>query len=127
MVQLSHLHMTIGKTVPLTIWTFVSKVMSLLFNKLSMFVMGFPSSSVGKESACNAEDLGLIPGLGRYPGEGNGKPLLYSCLENPIYRGAWQATVHGGLKESDMTDFTLFSGYLKKKNNAREHSNILSV
>ena len=57
--------------------------------------MGFPCSSVGKESACNAEDLGSIPGLGRSSGEGNGNPLQYSCLENPIDRGAWQATVHG--------------------------------
>ena len=46
-------------------------------------VWGFPHSSVGKESACNAGDLGLIPGLGRSPGEGNGNPLQYSCLENP--------------------------------------------
>ena len=55
----------------------------------------FPHSSVGKESACNAGDLGSIPGLGRSPGEGNGNPLQYSCLENPMDRGAWQATVHG--------------------------------
>ena len=57
--------------------------------------MGFPRSSVGKESACNAGDLGLIPGLGISPGEGNGNPLQYSCLENPMDRGAWWATVHG--------------------------------
>ena len=50
---------------------------------------------LGKEPACNAGDLGSIPGLGRSPGEGNGNPLLYSCLENPMDRGAWQATVHG--------------------------------
>ena len=55
---------------------------------------GFPHSSVGKESACNAGDPGSIPGSGRSPGEGNGNPLQYSCLENPIDRGAWQATVH---------------------------------
>ena len=57
--------------------------------------MGFPPSSAGKESACNAEDLGLIPGLERSPGEGIGNPLHYSRLENPIDRGAWQATDHG--------------------------------
>ena len=51
--------------------------------------------SDGKESACNAGDLGLIPGLGRCPGEGNGYPLQYSCLENPMDRGAWWATVYG--------------------------------
>ena len=57
--------------------------------------MGFPYSSVGKKSACNAGDPGSIPGSGRSLGEGNGNPLQYSCLENPMDRGAWQATVHG--------------------------------
>ena len=57
--------------------------------------VGFPHSSVGKESACNAGDLGLIPRLGRSSGEGNDNPLQYSCLENPKDRGAWRATVHG--------------------------------
>ena len=55
---------------------------------------GFPHSSVGKESACSAGDLGLIPGSGRSPGGGNGNPLQYSCLDNPMDRRAWQATVH---------------------------------
>ena len=55
---------------------------------------GFPGGSDGKESACNAEDLGLIPTLGRSPGVGNGYPLQYSCLENLMDRGAWQATAH---------------------------------
>ena len=50
---------------------------------------------VGKESACNAGDLGLIPRSGRSPGEGNGNPLQYSCLENSMVRGTWQAIVHG--------------------------------
>ena len=57
-----------------------------------------PHGSDGKESACNAEDLGLIPGLGRSPGEGNSNPLQYSCLENSMHREVWQATVHGILK-----------------------------
>ena len=56
--------------------------------------MGFPCSSVGKESACNAGDLGSIPGSGRSLGEGNGNPLQYFCLENLIDRGTWWATVH---------------------------------
>ena len=56
--------------------------------------MGFPVGSDGKESACNAGDLSSVPGLGRSPGVGNGNPLQYSCLENPMDRGAWQATVH---------------------------------
>ena len=54
----------------------------------------FPCSSVGKESTCNAGDLDLIPGLGKSPGEGNGNPLQYSCLGNPVHRGVWRAIVH---------------------------------
>ena len=54
----------------------------------------FPSGSEGEKSACNVGDLGSIPGLGRFPGKGNGYPLQYSCLENSMGRGAWQATVH---------------------------------
>ena len=53
-----------------------------------------PSGSHSKESTCNAGDLGLIPGSGRSPGEGYSNPLQYSCLENSMDRGAWQATVH---------------------------------
>jgi len=56
---------------------------------------GLPWWLSGKESACNAGDLGLIPGLGRYPGEGRGNPLQYSCLRNPMDRGAWWAAVRG--------------------------------
>ena len=52
----------------------------------------FPGGSVDKDSACNEADPGLIPGLGRFPGEGNGNPLKYSCLENSMDRGAWWAT-----------------------------------
>ena len=57
-------------------------------------MVGFPGGSDGKESACSAGDLGSIPGLGRSPGEGNGHPLQYFCLENPMDRAAWQAPVH---------------------------------
>ena len=64
--------------------------------------MGFPGGSDGKESACDVGDLGLIPGSGRSPGEGIGCPLQDSCLENSMDRGAWQATVHEGCKESDV-------------------------
>ena len=56
------------------------------------------SGSNGKESSCNAGDMSLIPGLGRFPGEGNDYPLQYSCLENSMDRGAWLATVHGFAK-----------------------------
>ena len=55
---------------------------------------GFPGGSDGEESTCDAGDPGSIPGLGQSPGEGNGYPLQYSCLENPMDRGAWWATVH---------------------------------
>ena len=57
--------------------------------------MGFPCSSVGKEPACKAGDPGSFPGLGRSPGEGNGNPLQYSCLGNPMDRGTWKAIAHG--------------------------------
>ena len=69
-----------------------------------LMVRDFPCGSDSKKSSCNAGDLGSIPGSGRSPGEGNGNPLQYSCLENPMDRGAWRATVHG-IAESDMTDF----------------------
>ena len=64
------------------------------WNKIQTFLGG----SDGKESPCNAGDLGLILGLGRSPGGGNGNPLQYSCLENSMDRGAWWATVHGVAK-----------------------------
>ena len=61
-------------------------------------IWGFPDSSVGKESACNAGDLGSLSGLGRSPGEGKGYPHQYSGLENPMDRGACQAIVHSFAK-----------------------------
>ena len=60
--------------------------------------MDFPGGSDGKESACNVEDPGLIPGLGISPGERNGYSLQYACLENPIDRGTWWAIVNGVAK-----------------------------
>ena len=69
--------------------------------------MGLPGGSVVSSALltieCNAGDEGLIPGLGRSPGEGNGNPHHCSCLENPTGRGAWRATVHGVAKELDKT------------------------
>ena len=73
---------------------------------------GFPGGSGSKESACSAGDLGLIPGSGRSPGEGNGNPLWYSCLENHMDRGAWQAAIHR-VAESDTTEqLTHFGQYM---------------
>ena len=63
-----------------------------------MRVIYIPGGSDGKESACNAGDLDSIPGLGRSPGEGNGNPLQYPCLENLMDRGVWWAVVHGVAK-----------------------------
>ena len=60
--------------------------------------LDLPGSSIGQESACSAGDPGWIPGSGRSPGEGNGNPLQYSCLENPMDRGGWPAAVHGVAK-----------------------------
>ena len=65
-------------------------VLVIISNKINVF---FPDGSVGKESACSSGDLSLIPELGRSPREGNGNPLQYSYLENPMDRGTWQATV----------------------------------
>ena len=65
---------------------------------------GFPGNSDSKESACNAGDPGLVPEWGRSPGEGNGCPLQYSCLDNSMDRGGWWAIVHGIATESDMTE-----------------------
>ena len=62
--------------------------------------LGFPGGSDSKEFTYDAGDLGSIPGLGRSPGEGNGNPLQYSCLENPLDRRAWRAKVHGVAKST---------------------------
>ena len=67
--------------------------------------IGFPGGSEVKASACNVGDLGSIPGLGRSPGEGNGNPLQYSCLENPMDRGAWWAT-RVAKSQTWLSDFT---------------------
>ena len=90
-------------------------ILLLLFFTFFFFVFsywGFPTGSEVKASACNAGDLGSIPGLGRSPEEGNGNPLQYSCLENPIDRGAWWATVHGVAKgQTRLSDFTFTLSY----------------
>ena len=70
--------------------------------------MGFPGSSEVKASACNAGDLGPVPESGRSPGEGNGNPLQYSCLENPMEGEVWKATVHGvAMSRTRLSNFTI--------------------
>ena len=80
-----------------------------------LVLLNFPGGSDGKVSVCNAGELGSIPGSGRFPGEGNGNPLQYSCLENPMDGGAWCRLLSMGSepgagycpwghKESDMTE-----------------------
>ena len=69
-----------------------------MINKLLLYSTGFPGGSDGKEGACTEGDQGLIPGLGRSPGEGNVNPFQYSCLQNSKKRGAWCATVDGFAK-----------------------------
>ena len=87
----------------------------------AVFHCGFPGSLVGKESACSERDPGSTPGLGRSPGEWNGKPLKYSCLENSMDRGAWWASVHGitrvGHYWSDLAAAANNASVKKKKNN----------
>ena len=100
---------------------FSVSVSLFLFHKKSSFesfyfrvYISFPSGSVGKESACNAGDPGSIPGLGRSPGEGNGNPLQYSCLENPMDGGARPDTVHGIEKsQTRLCDLHIFLSLYK--------------
>ena len=81
-------------------------IMVLFYQRLTT-VTGFPGGSDSKASACSAGDLGSIPGLGRSPGEGNGNPLRYSCLENSMDWGAWLAIVHGITKsQTRLSNFT---------------------
>ena len=74
----------------------------------SLWIMGFPGGSDGKESACNAGDQGSVPGLGRFPEEGNGNSLQYSCLENAMDRGAWRAIVHGVTESQTQLTLSFF-------------------
>ena len=75
----------------------VSPFLFLILFEPSLFY-SIPGGSDGKESACNVGDLGLIPGSGKSPGEGNVTPFQYFCLENPMITAAWHATVHGHTK-----------------------------
>ena len=81
----------------------VSLTLSALLIKDHTSWCSFPCGPVVKNPSANVGNAGLIPEWGRSYGEGNGNPLQYSCLENPMHRGAWRATVHGVTKELDMT------------------------
>ena len=97
--------------------------------------LDFPGGSEGKASVCNAGDLGSSPGLGRSPGEGNGNPLQYCCLENPMDRGAWQAAVYGVSKSRTwLSDFTsllhikyLPNGVYRNSWYRRKHPNVRTI
>ena len=78
-------------------------LMSTIPSSAKLGFLDFPDGSEGEESTSNGGDVGSIPGLGRYPGEGKGNTFQYSCLGNPMDKGSWQATVHG-VTESDMTE-----------------------
>ena len=84
---------------------------------------GFPGGSVVKNPPANAGDVCYIPGLGRSPGGGNGNPFQYSCLENPMDRGAWPATVHGVTKESDTMEHTRTHMHTSVCDGAKEENN----
>ena len=82
--------------------------------------MSFSGDASGKESTCNAEDAGSIPGSGRYPGIGKGSPLQHSCLENSIDRGAWQATVHGATKSQTQLSKHIYIERERERKRERE-------
>ena len=82
---------------------------SLVWHIFSSFLDAFPGGSEAKASACNAGDQGSIPGSGRSPGEGNGNPLQYSCLENPMDGGAWWATIHRVAKSRTQLSYFMTS------------------
>jgi len=85
-------------------------------------VRGFPSGTVVRNLPANAGDMGLIPGLGRSPGGGNGNPLQYSCLGNSLEGGVWEATVHGVAKKSDTTEQLSAHGQYEGKLTSGEES-----
>ena len=80
-----------------------------------LYYLAFPGGLEGKASAHNAGDRGSIPESGRSPGEGNGNPLQYSCLENPMDGGAWEAAVHGVTESwTQLSDFTILAKHFVK-------------
>ena len=97
----------------LTYWIYLLVLIAFVWS-VSGF-LDFPGGSDSKESACNAGDPGSVPGLGRSPGEGNGYPLQYTCLENSMDRGASQATIHGVTKNRKWLSISHFHFTFKGK------------
>ena len=92
-----------------------------------MVPLDFPGGWDSKESACNVGDLSSIPWLGRSPGGGNGTPLQFSCLENPMDRGAWWASVHGVAKSrTRLNDFTFTFHFHALEKEMATHSSVLA-
>ena len=105
--QLSYL-MLIGSSLQFLVHCYSDLTIIMFINSFSILGTSLVAQTV-KASAYNAGDPGSIPGWGRSPGEGNGNPLQYSCLENPMDGGAWEATVHGVTKSrTRLSDFTFF-------------------
>ena len=92
--------------------THITCIGKQILNHWTTREVDFPGGSDGKASVYNAGDPGSSPGLGRLPGEGNGNPLQYNCLENPMDRGAWQAAVYGTAKSrTRLSDFPPMYNY----------------
>ena len=107
----------------------ISVFSSLIQEQISALSIsyGFPGGSEVKVSAWNAGDPGSIPGLGRSPGEGNGNPLQYSCLENPMEGGAWQAAVHAVTEsQTRLSDFTFTFPFHALEKAMATHSSVLA-
>ena len=101
--QLNNEHKKLGDVCPLDTFLIVKRIF-LRKKKTYRLIYGLPWWLSGNESACNAGDMGLISGCRRSPGEGNGYPPQHSCLENPMDKESWWATIHGVTKESDSTE-----------------------
>ena len=98
-------------------WENSTDAQSYILNALALSSLGFPDGSESQESACNGGDLGSIPRSGRSPGKGNGNPLWYSGLENPMDRGTCWATVHGVAKsQTQLSNAFTFSSLVGSRN-----------
>ena len=114
--------MCVGMCVYIYIYTHTSCHLYIHVCVCIYIYIGFPCGSDSKESACNAGDPCLIPGMGRSPGERNGNPLQYSCLENSMDRGVWLATVHGVAKSwTWLSNYAYFYIYIYTHTHTHTH------